>query len=131
MRGKNNFLLSSNVNEVIRAVLTFFFFLQKDFTRTQGTKTHISEQKQKRQCFYVLKKHLRGKKSVICLFAFYAFYVLFVLFCVWNKKDSIFMLIKTSKKKKVVCLAFCAFYAFCAFCPFCAFCTFCACEIFL
>ena len=32
--------LSSNVNEVIRAVLDFLFFLQKDFTRTKNTKKH-------------------------------------------------------------------------------------------
>ena len=32
-----------------------------------------------------------------------------------NKRSSIFMLIKTSKRKKVACLAFCAFYAFYAY----------------
>ena len=31
-RGKNSFLLSSNANEVIRAVLNSLFFLRKDFT---------------------------------------------------------------------------------------------------
>ena len=36
-----------------------------------------------------------------------------------NKKDSIFMCIKSSKRKKVACLTFCAFYAFCAFCALC------------
>ena len=46
---------------------------------------------------------------------FYAFYVLFLLFCVWNKKGSIFMRIKTSKRKKIACLTFCAFCAFYAF----------------
>ena len=37
-----------------------------------------------------------------------------------NKKDTIFMHIKTSKRKKIACLtffAFCAFYAFYAFYP--------------
>ena len=63
----------------------------------------------------------------------YAFYV--------HKKDSIFMRIKTSNKKKVACLMFCAFCDFCAFYAlymhkkrlseshlfaFCAFCSFCA-----
>ena len=52
---------------------TFLFFLQKDFTTTKSTKTHISEQKQKRQRFHALKKHLRGKKSLIRLFTFFAF----------------------------------------------------------
>ena len=34
-RGKNSFLLSSNANEVIRAVLNSLFFLRKDFTHTR------------------------------------------------------------------------------------------------
>ena len=50
---------SSNINEGIKAVL---FFKRKDFTRTKSTKTHISEQKQKRKHFYVLKKTSKGKK---------------------------------------------------------------------
>ena len=54
------------------AVLTFLFyfifFLQKDFTRMKKHKMHISEQKQKRQRFYVHKKHLSGGKSLIGLF---------------------------------------------------------------
>ena len=34
------FYHSSNVNEVIRAILNFFlFFLRKDFTRTKSTKS--------------------------------------------------------------------------------------------
>ena len=37
--------------------------------------------------------------------------MLFVLF-VCNKKDSIFMCMKISKRKKIACLTFCAFYAF-------------------
>ena len=70
---KMNFFFSSNINEVIRAILNLFFFLQEDFT---GTKS---------------KKRIQANK---------------------NKNDSIFMHIKTSKRKKVACLAFCAFYAF-------------------
>ena len=38
-RGKNSFLLSSNANEVIRAVLNSLFFLQKDFTHTHTNKS--------------------------------------------------------------------------------------------
>ena len=30
--------MSSNINEVIRAVLNFLFFLQKDFAHTKSTK---------------------------------------------------------------------------------------------
>ena len=51
-----------------------FFFLRKDFTHKKkaqkAQKTHISEQKQKRQRFHELKKHLRRRKSLIRLFAF-------------------------------------------------------------
>ena len=37
--GKNSFLLSSNVNEVIRAILNFFiFFKRKSFTRKKKHK---------------------------------------------------------------------------------------------
>ena len=69
----------SNLNEVIRVVLNSLFFLQKDFTHTQKHKSTkaqrrnqvkaqnaISEKKIKN----TLKKHLRGKKSPIRLFAF-------------------------------------------------------------
>ena len=88
---------------------TFLFFLQKDFTITKSTKTHISKQKQKRQRFYALKKHLRGKKSLIHLFAFCAFaWLRLCAFCAF------------------AWLRLCAFFAFYAFCAFRAFC---ACEI--
>ena len=73
-----NVLISSNISEGIKAVL---FFKRKDFTRTESTKTHISEQKQKRQRFYALKKHLRGRKSLIRLFAFLCFLCAFCAFC--------------------------------------------------
>ena len=40
---------SSIVNEVIRAVLnSFFFFLQKDFTRTKSTKKHKKHKNHKK-----------------------------------------------------------------------------------
>ena len=60
------------------AVLTF---LQKGFTHTKSTKSYVREQKQKRQHFYVLKKHLRGKKLLIRLFAFLCFLCAFYAFC--------------------------------------------------
>ena len=57
--GKNSFLLSSNANEVIRAVLNSLFFLQKDFTHThtqiKAQNAH-KETKIKRAAFYPLKK---------------------------------------------------------------------------
>ena len=61
---------------------------------------HISEQKQKRQRFYVLKKHLRGKKLFIHLSAFLCFlcvfFVLFALFVLYV----LFVLAKFFRKKK-------------------------------
>ena len=36
MTNKNE---SSNINEVIKAVLNFLFFLRKDFVRTKSTKS--------------------------------------------------------------------------------------------
>ena len=38
-----------------------------------------------------------------------------------NKKDRIFMRIKTPKRKKIACFTFCAFCAFYSFYAFCAF----------
>ena len=43
---QKNMIVSSNINEVIRAVLTFFF-LQKDFTLTKKHKKHKNATKQK------------------------------------------------------------------------------------
>ena len=65
----NDYKFSSNINEVIRSVLNLFFFLQKDFTITKKHKTTYSETKMKN----THKKHLRGKKLLIRLFAFCAF----------------------------------------------------------
>ena len=52
---KNGFLLSGNVNEVIRAILNFFFFFTKIFYTHKKHKAHISEQKQKSSIFISLK----------------------------------------------------------------------------
>ena len=41
------FFLSSNINEVIRAVLNPSFFLQKDFARTKSTKSTKSMKRHK------------------------------------------------------------------------------------
>ena len=140
---------SSNTNEGIKAVL---FFKRKDFTRTKSTKTHISKRKQKRQRFFAVQKHLRGRKLLSRLFVFLCFLCAFCAFCAIlsvKQKDSIFIRIKISKRKRTCCLTFCAFCTFrafyalyahqkhlsesplFAFFAFCAFCTFCACEIFL
>ena len=78
-------LFSSNINEGIKVVLSF---KRKDFTRTKSTKTQTSEQKQKRQRFYALKKHLRGTKLLIRSFAFLCFLCAFCAFlCAKQKRQ--------------------------------------------
>ena len=42
-----------------------------------------------------------------------------------TKKTAFLCVEKTSKRKKVTCLAVCAFYTFCAFYSFCTLCSFC------
>ena len=71
--------LSSNVNEVIRAVLNSLFFLRKDFARTKSTKSTKTQPSKSTKRYKrtkiknTLKKYLRGKKSLIRLFAFLCF----------------------------------------------------------
>ena len=84
---KNGFLLSGNVNEVIRAILNFFFFYG-NILHAQKAQSAYKRTKTKKQHFYMLKNPLRGRKSLIHLFPFCAF--------AW--------------------LRLCAFYAFYAFC---------------
>ena len=79
---------SSNINEGIKAVL---FFKRKDFTHTQSTTTHISEQKQK-AVLNALKKHLRGRESLVCLYALLCFLCAFCAFCA-------FLCVKTKNKQ--------------------------------
>ena len=69
---------SSNINEGIKAVL---FLKRKYFTQTKSTKTHISEQKKRGSVLNALKKRLRGRKSLIHLFAFLCFLCAFCAFC--------------------------------------------------
>ena len=70
IKGSNG---SSNINEIIRASLnSIFFFLQKDFACTKGTKKHQKAQKcnqeeaqnatKRTKRKKALKKHLSGKK---------------------------------------------------------------------
>ena len=65
---------------------------------------HITKQKQKRQCFYALKKTSKGKKdaySLICIFMLFTCSLCF--FVCKTKKTAL---------TKIACLTFCAFYAF-------------------
>ena len=45
-----NLCLSSNINEVIKAVLNSFFFLLKDFARTKSTKRHKDTRVKAQKC---------------------------------------------------------------------------------
>ena len=81
---------SSNVNEVIKTILSYISFFYKKISQAEEAQnTYKRKKKPKRQRSNALKKHLRRKKLLICLFAFLC------LLCF---------------------LYFCAFYAFCAFC---------------
>ena len=87
---------------------TSFFFTRKFHTHKKH-KTHISEQKQKRQHFYAHKKHLRGRESLVWCFVLFTLFTLFTLF-------RLFMLFT------LFMLVF-AFYAF--FCFLCFLCFLC------
>ena len=69
----------------------YFFFLRENFTRTKKHKTHISEQKQKRQHFYAHKKHLRGEKSLVWRFVLLTLFVVFKLFTLFVLFDLIYI----------------------------------------
>ena len=84
----NKMNFSSNINEVIRAVLSSFF-LRKEFACTKSTKSSKKHQKPQKlrnatkqkyknankqtKIKNALKKHLRWKKSLTHLFAFLCF----------------------------------------------------------
>ena len=59
-------LMSSNINEVIRAVLNSFFFFSKKFRTPQKAQKHNQEKVQnankRTKIKNALKKHLSGKK---------------------------------------------------------------------
>ena len=127
-----------------------FYFLNKKISHTkstESTKTHISEQKQKSQRFYALKKHLSGRKLLVHLYVFLCFLCAFCAFlCVKQKRQHfyahkkhlrerkscvwrflllvlfvlfmLFMRIKKSKRKQVACLRSVLFCAFYASCAF-------------
>ena len=77
------------------------FLLTKRFCKHKKHKMHISEQKQKRQHFYALKKHLRGKKSLVRLFAFLCFlcFLCFLYFLCFLCLQNLF--VKINKKFKI------------------------------
>ena len=80
---------SSIKNEGIRVILNLFiFFLQEDFARTKSTKSTKNTKSIKSS------KSTKGRQANK------------------NKKDGIFMRIKTSKRKKIPCLTFVLFVLF-------------------
>ena len=107
--------------------------------------------KTKKAVLNAFKNHLRGKKSLVPLFAFLCFLCAFCAFlCVNQRRQHFYAHKKHLRRRKSLVWhrTFYAFYplyphknhlsesrmfalcAFCAFCPFRAFCDFCACEIF-
>ena len=65
---------SSNINEVIGVILNIFY--EKIPHAQKAQKRTKSEQKTKKTFLNALKKHLRGRKSPIRLFAFLYFFCL-------------------------------------------------------
>ena len=66
----NDYKFSSNVIEVIRPILKFsFFFFYKKILHTPKAQKRLKRTKIKNE----YKKHLKGKKLLIHLFAFCAF----------------------------------------------------------
>ena len=72
---------SSNLNEGIRVVL---FLLRKDYTHKKRKNAH-KQTKPKKAVLNALKKHLRGRKLLIRLFASLCSYALFVVFVLFNQ----------------------------------------------
>ena len=103
---------SSNVIGGIKAVLFICFFTKRFHTHKKHKNAH-KQTKTKKTVLNMLKKHLKGRKSLVCLYEFLRFLCAFYAFLCVKQKDNIFMRMKTSKRKKVACLKFFAFYAFC------------------
>ena len=102
---------SSNVNEIIRAILNFFYFFTKRFYARKKHKMHKRKQKGKKAAFYTLKKHL------------YFFLQKFLhtqkaqnAYKRSKRKKTAFCTLKNhlrERKSLIRLFAFCAFYAFC------------------
>ena len=73
------FYHSSNVNEVIRAILNFLIFFTKRFythKKHKKRKTHISQQQKKKGSVFIRLKTSKGKKvaySLVCVLCFRCF----------------------------------------------------------
>ena len=71
--------VSSNVKEVIRAILNFFFFFYEKILHAQLAQKAYKQTKIKKAAFYALKKHLKGKKSLISLICIFVLLFLIIV----------------------------------------------------
>ena len=108
------FFKSSIVNEDTRALLNLFifFFFCKKISHAQKAQKRLQVNKNKKGSVFVPLKSIQGRRSRLFAYLRFCDFYAFCALCVKQKKDSIFMCIKTSKRKKIACLTFCAFYAF-------------------
>ena len=92
----NNNNISSNINEVIRAILNFFIQKLHNHKKAQNAYKQIKIKN-------APKKHLRGKQSLICLFAFLcvcpSVFVPFSAFCAFNAFQCFLVRVKSFRKK--------------------------------
>ena len=72
----NNEKFSSNVNEVIKAVLNSYFFLRKDFPHTKSTKSTKSTKRHK----YTREKVQKANKQISDYFHLRCFLGAFFIF---------------------------------------------------
>ena len=74
---------SSDINEVIRAILNLFFYYYyyQKISNTQKAKTHTSED----SIFYAHKKHQRGRKLLVWYFVLFVVFVCVKFSCKKNK----------------------------------------------
>ena len=78
----NDYKFSSNINEVIKAVLNFSFFFYKKISQVQKSTKPLTANKNKKKC--VLKTS-KKKKLLIRLFAFCVFaWLCFYAFSAFN-----------------------------------------------
>ena len=108
---------SSNVNEVIRAVLDFFYlfiyFFYKKILHAQKAQNAYKRTKTKKAAFLCAQKTSKGKKvaySLICVFVLFILFILFMLlvlfvlyvllFCCVFALFMLFVRVKSFRKKE-------------------------------
>ena len=102
---------SSNVNEVIRAVLDFFYlfiyFFYKKILHAQKAQNAYKRTKTKKAAFLCAQKTSKGKKvaySLICVFVLFILFILFMLLvlllCCVFALFMLFVRVKSFRKKE-------------------------------